>query len=268
MIKLTKRAGIWLIKKMFGDLGGVWLESESMIRKLRNGYCYEKEIALLQYLVSRGDICLDVGANFGQWTYWMSKQVGPLGKVIAVEPVPITVSVLRRVINRLKLSNVTICEKAVGDRNCQIGMRLGFYRDVFEKSYVARVIPNDQSNNVDIKVNMCTMSTILESFDIGKINFIKCDIEGGEMPFFQGGIHVLEQNKPAIICEIEEKHTKEFGYHPDDLFSLLKGLGYRSFRYTLNEVVPVVGIVPDERNYIFLHECDESISKLLQEISQ
>lgn len=264
MIKLIKVSGIRLIVKMFGDEGKVWLESESMIRKLRNGYYWEKEIALLQYLISPGDICLDVGANFGQWTYWMSKQVGPLGKVIAVEPVPITVSVLRRVVNRMRLSNVDIKQVAVGSRNSLAGIRTAESENVLDGLFTVKVHDYDETFPSEATVNMVTLKSLMEFIEFDKLNLIKCDIEGAEMQFFQGGTHILEQYKPAIICEIEEKHTKEFGYIPDDLFSLLKSLDYRPFKYTLHELVPVAGIVPDEHNYIFLHECDESISKLLR----
>jgi FkbM family methyltransferase len=35
-----------------------------------------------------GDCVLDIGANVGDWTIAMAARVGPLGKVIAFEPVP------------------------------------------------------------------------------------------------------------------------------------------------------------------------------------
>ena len=266
MIKLIKRTVIWLIVKIFGDAGKVWLESESMIRKLKNGYYWEKEISLLQHLLSSGDICLDVGANFGQWTYWMSKQVGSSGKVIAVEPVPLTVSVLRCVVNRMRLGNVDIKQIAVGNRNSLAGIRMPKSENAFDGLLTVKICDYDETFSSDITVNMVTLKSLMESLEFDKLKLIKCDIEGAELQFFQGGIHILEQYNPAIICEIEEKHSKEFGYHPDDLFSLLQSIGYRPFKYTLNELVPVAGIVPDSHNYIFLHKCDESISKLLQKI--
>lgn len=253
---------------MFGDVGKVWLESESMIRKLKNGYYWEKEISLIQHLLSPGDVCLDVGANFGQWTYWMSKQVGSSGKVIAVEPVPITVSVLRRVVNRMRLGNVDIKQVSVGNRNGLAGIRMPESGNVFGGLFTVKVCDYDEAFPSEATVNMVTLKSLMEFIEFDKLKLIKCDVEGAEMQFFQGGTHILEQYKPAIICEIEEKHTKEFGYHPDDLFSLLKSLGYRPFKYALHELVPVAGIVPDEHNYLFFHEYDELISKLLKKISQ
>lgn len=76
---LIKKYAIRIIMMMFGETGQVLLESESMIRRLRKGHYWEKEVDLLRYLISPGDVCLDIGANCGQWTYWISKQVGSSG---------------------------------------------------------------------------------------------------------------------------------------------------------------------------------------------
>ena len=54
----------------------------------------EPDLKLVQHLVKPGDTVLDVGANFGVYTRVLSQLVGPAGRVISVEPVPQTFSIL------------------------------------------------------------------------------------------------------------------------------------------------------------------------------
>lgn len=266
LVKFLKRLVINTILIIFGKRGAIWLESESMIRKLKNGYYWEKEISLLQYLLSPGDVCLDVGANFGQWTYWISRQLGSSGKVIAIEPVPITALILRRVINRLRLStlSVMIQQIAVGDRNCEVRMLIEENERTLKSLFTAKVLHHNEASDSDIRVNMLTLTSLLDLLCIDRIKFIKCDIEGAEMQFFQGGQSILTRDRPSIICEIEEKHTLQFGYTPENLFDFFYSLGYESFIYASNVLVPVMGSFPSENNYIFLHKSDESTLELLR----
>ena len=40
------------------------------------------------------------------------------------------------------------------------------------------------------------------------IGFIKIDVEGHEKNVIQGGLDTIKKNKPVLLIEIEEKHTK------------------------------------------------------------
>ena len=58
--------------------------------------------------VNRGDSVVDVGAHIGINTLYMAMRVGPAGHVIAVEPAPDNLDVLRRNIAVNRLDNVTV----------------------------------------------------------------------------------------------------------------------------------------------------------------
>ncbi|HQZ83190.1 MAG TPA: hypothetical protein PLR83_08220 [Pyrinomonadaceae bacterium] len=58
---------------------------------------YEPAIsAIAKRLIRKGDICLDVGANFGWYTTMMAMLAGPDGEVHSFEPVPTTYRQLER----------------------------------------------------------------------------------------------------------------------------------------------------------------------------
>jgi predicted methyltransferase len=51
-----------------------------------------ESIQVMRALVHSGDTVVDVGANIGWFTLHLAEQVGSTGSVLALEPVPPTVS--------------------------------------------------------------------------------------------------------------------------------------------------------------------------------
>ena len=66
--------------------------------------------------------------------------------------------------------------------------------------------PNNKIDNykkVPIKMKK------LDDIEIkNKIGFIKIDVERHEKNVIQGGIKTVKNNKPVLLVEIEERHTK------------------------------------------------------------
>ena len=59
-----------------------------------------------------------------------------------------------------------------------------------------------------------------------KPDFIKCDVEGAELLVFRGGQETLRRDQPIVFAELLRKWSKPFGYHPNDMLCLFRGLGY------------------------------------------
>jgi FkbM family methyltransferase len=76
-----------------------------------------REIALLCSYVKPGDCVLDVGANIGLYSLALSRAVGPSGRVIAVEPDPDNLALLRKNLQANGCTNVTVIEDALGDES-------------------------------------------------------------------------------------------------------------------------------------------------------
>jgi len=64
---------------------------------IRTGSWSEPELDLIPFAVQKGESVLDIGANYGLYTYHLSRAVGPSGRVYAFEPVPFTTATLRLV---------------------------------------------------------------------------------------------------------------------------------------------------------------------------
>ena len=75
------------------------------------------------------------------------------------------------------------------------------------------------------------------------------------MLVFQGGLATLDECRPVIFAEMLRKWTAKFGYHPNQIISLLREIGYACF--ACGSKVPVEFNTVDEQtaetNFLFLH---------------
>ena len=102
-----------LLKRIAAKLPDRWqheLRRRHFQREIRRGIFYtaEKEYALLDTLIGQSDWVLDVGANVGHYAMRMSQLVGSSGRVIALEPVPDTFSLLAANVRLFECPNVSL----------------------------------------------------------------------------------------------------------------------------------------------------------------
>lgn len=75
----------------------------------------DDNIQFLTNIVAEGDYCLDIGANRGVVTYYISRLVGDAGKVICFEPIFETRERLKSTIKKFNLNNVIISPTSLSD---------------------------------------------------------------------------------------------------------------------------------------------------------
>jgi FkbM family methyltransferase len=73
-----------------------------------------REVRVVKRVVRRGDVCLDVGANVGFFTLLFARLVGRTGRVLAYEPIPANVALLRKNLELNDCGCVTVHEVAAG----------------------------------------------------------------------------------------------------------------------------------------------------------
>ncbi len=86
---------------------------------------YEKVLSrIASALIRQGDICIDVGANFGWYTTLMGLHCGPEGEVHAFEPVPLSYRELKKNHELSGSPYIYINELALGDRNGTVSINI------------------------------------------------------------------------------------------------------------------------------------------------
>ncbi len=195
---------------------------------------YEPFISsIAERLVRKGDICLDVGANFGWYSTLMARHAGTEGQVHSFEPVPKTFAQLERNIELLSdAAKVTINNLALGDRDAVL--KINFFDDL--TSGHASFAADDSHPSATFDCEMTTLDKYLLNRNIGDVAFVKVDIEGAEMMFLQGAESLFSQHEePIFLMEMALAQTSRFGYVPDDLIKFIGERGNYDF-YKVDEV--------------------------------
>ena len=246
------------------------IQTWSMSRDIRSGRMQEPELVLLSSAIKPGETALDIGANFGLYSYHLSRQVGPAGRVISFEPVPFTCQTLRGVVKRLGLKNVDIRPVGVGEKPGTMSFTVPLQKSgQFMAGQAFIGSRNDNHGDIQGQVrweNTTQISCPVVILDdevkgLSTLPFIKIDIEGAEVFAFRGAKNLISQFHPTILIEINPWFLDGFQLTMDDLTGPFHALGYKVYRY--DEIRKKLDHVTDELkiseyNYLFIHPDYES----------
>lgn len=137
-----------------------------------------------------GDTFVDIGGNVGIMSFNAADVVGPGGKVIAFEPNPRNIAAYRRGIAANGFEHVTLYSFAVSDRRSMLSVTS------VSNSKVSGEATPTQATDV---IQAVTADEILANET--RVDFIKIDIEGWELPALQGSLGTLRRHKPMVLCE-------------------------------------------------------------------
>ena len=175
-------------------------------------------------IVRPGDTVLDIGANIGMVTLWLSKLVGNNGKVHAFEPNPMLQKILEETLKYNSVSNIRLHPIALGSEEGSLELRIPRLN-----AGAASLIRNRELSNCDvIKVPVRPLSKIVVEEGIKSVRMIKIDVEGFEAEVLQGGQEVLRSIRPeAILFELNERSRCAACEQP--VIKILRDFGYRFF---------------------------------------
>ena len=218
------------------------------------------EIACLRGSLHPKDVAVDIGANKGQYTYWMLKSVGAGGKVIAFEPQTVLAKYLNEIKQLFGYGQLTI-------EQCGLSS---------EQSRKTLVIPQAGKTQSPLATFECAPQAGFESYQVEvdtfdnyfgtrpqfrPLRFVKCDVEGHEYTVIKGGMTVIEEDKPDVLFECETRHLKNHAIQ--EIFKLLEDIGYQGFFILGSELLPlagfdvsthqVFGTKPYANNFFFKH---------------
>jgi FkbM family methyltransferase len=165
---------------------------------------------LLDRFVRPGATVIDVGANIGYNTIRAALRAGPKGCVVALEPTPDTLAVLRHNIAASGLANVDIEPVAAG--------HIGGTRDFFvrgPRSAVNSLFPDSRYASVTsvLRVPVMPLDDLVEE----AADVVKIDVEGAELDVLEGMSRILRTPDIALIVEWDPLLQQMAGYGPDAL---------------------------------------------------
>ena len=219
---------------------------------LNFGHYEEEDNYLVFQCVNDGDIIFDIGANIGWYSLLFSKYFSK-AKIFSFEPIYETFKFLK---NNIKLNNANNIQ-AFNYGISNLNGKGGFYYCP-EGSVIAsqkNLVNSDIAKLIDC--DLVTLDRFVTENKISQLDFLKCDIEGGELFALQGGKNAIERFLPIIFVELFHLWTNQFDYHPNDIIYMLKIMGYRCYvpMKTKMQEIENLDVIPKNEtlNYFFLH---------------
>lgn len=183
----------------------------------------EKESRLASKIIKEGSIVFDLGANFGWYALLFSKLVGQKGRVFAFEISSDIANDLKKNVDLNNAHNVLVENLAIGD--CEKKMPY-FYS---EQQGTANLSPKFiHKEGAEKMITMVTLDNYLARHNIPRVDFIKCDIDGAEIPFLMGAVNTLK-TQPTLIIEVSSRMQSAFKHKPQDILYELRKYGYAFF---------------------------------------
>lgn len=212
---------------------------------------------ILRKIINSGDNCIDIGANYGQYTLPFSLIVGNSGRVFSFEPLKENYQYLMKMKKRLHLNNVSTYNIGLSDSygekallvpkisNMIIGTRATFK----SKSLL------NFDNVISVKVLVNTLDNFIKEEYISHVSVIKCDAEGSEIDILRGARNCVSKYKPILMLEL----------NPDcDELNELYSLGYKSYYVKNNKLIEAKNLQKEFKSslVIFIHS-DRKLNSLL-----
>jgi FkbM family methyltransferase len=149
-------------------------------------YESRKQLALKR-TVSRGSVFYDIGAHVGFHTLLASRLVGSSGRVCAFEPLPRNLRYLHEHVRLNGAANVQVIEAAVSDR-------AGFEAFAERGTYMGGL-----QESGALAVRTIAIDPLVDAGTICSPDYVKVDVEGGEMRALEGMRRTLVRSRPLVF---------------------------------------------------------------------
>jgi FkbM family methyltransferase len=180
-------------------------------------YAYER--GPLPVRAELGDMVLDGGGGYGETALYFASRVGQDGEVVCLEMDPRNRRAIERNLRRNPelASRIRLLEAALWERS---GATLPYAAG----GKMSRFTPRAVSDGGHVETT--TLDELRERAGVARLDFLKLDIEGSELPALKGATRTLHDLRPKLAIAV---------YHrPQDLVEIPLylhglGLGYRFF---------------------------------------
>lgn len=162
------------------------------------------------YQLRPGDVVVDAGAYPGDYTLFAARQVGPEGRVIALEPDPENRELLQRHVTRSGFENIEIIP--CGLWNSETSLSLDAH------GVASTLTDTDSPSPVPVR----PLDDIVKEGNLGKIDVLKMDIEGAELQALEGARDTLSVCR--YVC-VASYHLVEGATTADRVEDLLRAAG-------------------------------------------
>ena len=220
-------------------------------RAIKNNY--EKELSIIKNFKDKNKDAIDVGVYRGIYSYELGKE---FKHVHSFEPNPLLYPFLKKNLTKI-IRNMTLYNYAASDSTGEIELKIpvrnkSIFKTNYEELYQLGAATIHSENKIkdfnSIKVKKIKLDDILGD---KSISFIKIDVEGHEREVIIGSKRIITTNKPNLLVEIEEKHSKN---PVEDTINFINNFGYKSYYLKDGKLISTKKLkyLNSENNFIFI----------------
>jgi FkbM family methyltransferase len=174
-----------------------------------------------------GAVFLDVGAHIGYDTLKAAHHLGPNGRVVAFEPNPRVVQMLRDSIAASGATNVIVQPIACSDTETTLTL---FDSTGGNSGLTSLAEANAGQANHPVTVPARRLDDVIRELGLSRVDVIKIDVEGAETLVVRGAQETLRRFKPRLVIEVIDSTLTAMGTSVQELESLIWSLGYTTSR--------------------------------------
>jgi FkbM family methyltransferase len=210
--------------------GGYWLlEASALDHDLAADQFERAECAFVSRLLQPGMTVIDAGAHHGLYTLLASRKLGRSGRVLAFEPSARERVRLEKNLRINACRNVTVRAVALGAAEGTADL---FVVDGNQDCFNSLRPPAIDAQTRSVPVQVTSLDESVREAGIVRANFLKLDIEGGELEALRGAQKLLSEQRPVAMIEVQDVRTKPWGYAAREIIDFMRERGYDWYRVT------------------------------------
>ena len=159
---------------------------------------------LVERLLERGMVFVDVGAHVGYYTLLAANRVGPMGKVYAFEPESANFSILEENIGLNGYQNIVPVKSAVSSRSGSSTLYLTALDNGRHSTY-----HHDLPEIGSEVVIETTLDAFFEAEGWPRVDLVKMDVEGAEADVLRGMEGLLKKSEELMMVMEFNPHLLE-----------------------------------------------------------
>jgi FkbM family methyltransferase len=231
---LASRLRAWSVKKLNGKHAWVTIrnfDGDIVLKIDRSrtmgasfywtGFHEMREFIFLHRFLKKGMVAVDIGANLGEYTLFMAKRLTE-GKIFSYEPMLRTREQLLENITLNGFTNVAVVGVGLSDKEGVL--EIHEVEDVHEGLNTFYLGERKSRSTSTVALN--TLDREMEEKSVPRIDFIKVDIEGSELPALRGARNSIARWRPYVMVEINDLTFNSAGYTKDDVGKFFSELNY------------------------------------------
>ena len=190
------------------DFMDVWCLKETFLNRdyIEHGYRGEAEWTVI-----------DVGAALGDFSIQMKRDFG-VRRVVAVEPAPSAIALLRANLDGNGSADVEIVGKALSDRAGELWLDTS-------GAPLSMGTSGTQEREDQVRVEAITLTTLYDELGIDRCDLIKMDCEGAEFTLLREGANDVLDRTDRVVLEFHEAAVTD-GRDRHTLVDILRKAGF------------------------------------------